>query len=461
MQILRNRNLIRLTDSYKLTHHEQDPPGTTRKHAYLSARAGARWDTTTWLGLQVQLKEFLVGTVVSPGDLVDAREFVKGHFGRDLFNDAGWSHIVGPLRGKLPLRVWALPEGTQVPVGKPMLAIENTDDRCHWLPNAVETLLTHVWYPSTTATLSREIKRKLLHFLQVTGCEDIPGVLRFMLHDFAGRGVTCMEAGGFGGIGHIANFQGTDTVRSIDFVQDYYSSLPYARRNELMPAFSVPATEHSTITSWTEAGELDAYANLLDKNPTGVIACVSDSWDLLNAIGEMWGRKLKDRVLSRDGRLVMRPDSGDPIETNIDAVRIAGARFGTTNTRTGHKLLHPKTRLLQGDGMGLESVGDLLQAAMDDGWAAENWSFGMGGGLLQKVDRDIQRITFKCSHAVVNGEPRDVFKRPKTDPLKNSLPGRQNEGMDLVYENGELLVDTPWADVVARAELDELKEVTL
>ncbi len=461
-----NRNLILATDSYKLSHHVQYPRGTESVYSYFEARVGARFDSTVFVGLQHLIKEYLAGVVVDQDDIEEAAELAALHFGTpEIFHRAGWEHIVREHGGRLPVRIRAVAEGTPVPVSNVLMTVENTDPAAFWLTNFLETLLTHVWYPSTVSSLSRAVKQVLRGHVERTG-GDADALLPFMLHDFGCRGAAGMEAAALGGLGHLVNFQGTDTLPAIALARSSYGA-------KSMPAFSVPASEHSTMTSWGEAGEVEAYRNMLQSYPNGIVSVVSDSWDLLRAIGELWGKELKGEVLAREGRLVIRPDSGDPIQTNLAAVRLIAERFGSEQTSSGHKRLHDSVRILQGDGMRLESIDALLTAAAAEGWAAENWVFGMGGGLLQAgVHRDVQRFAFKASSAVVNGERREVFKRPATDPTKNSKRGRlalvrSGDGtygtipeaelgerknlLEPVFENGELLRDQAWEDVVERA----------
>lgn len=443
MQVRTDRNLILLTDSYKLTHADQYPKGTTRVHSYFESRVGARFPSTMFLGLQRLILEYLSDEAVIRQDVDEAHIFTNGHFGdNSIFNEKGWRHIIEKRSGRLPIRIWAVPEGSIHPEGTPLMAVENTDDECYWLTNAMETLLSHVWYPSTVATLSMTIKRDLRWHLENTGCTTVPETLQFMLHDFACRGVTSMESAASGGLGHIANFMGTDTVPAIVAAQKFYGP------HTMMPAFSVPASEHSTMTTWGEQGELEAYRNMLRRYPNGIVSIVADSWDLIQAAGNLFGTQLRDEIMQRNGRVVIRPDSGDPTMTNLNLIRILAERFGATRNFHGFHVLPPYIRILQGDGMDQAKLNGLLDTASAHGWAAENWVFGMGGGLMQRgLDRDTQRFAFKCSEATINGQNVPVFKRPATDPTKNSKQGPQNAGMDLVFANGTLLRHQSWDNV--------------
>lgn len=458
------RNLILFTDSYKLTHRDQYPAGTAEIQSYFEARVGARYDETVFVGLQALLVDYLEGEVITRAMVDEAEAFAYQHFGKDhIFDRSGWDHIVDRHAGRLPIEIRAVREGTRVPVSNVLMTVRNTDPQAFWLTNFLETLLSQVWYPSTVSTLSLATKGILRAALEATGADNIGELLPFMLHDFGCRGAAGMEAAALGGLGHLVHFHGTDTVPAIVLAQRAYGAE--------MPGFSVPASEHSTITSWGEEFEVDAFENMLERYPNGIVSVVSDSWDLMRAARELWGDRLRDKVLARDGRLVVRPDSGEPIATNLELIEILFERFGGDRTRTGHKRLHEKVRILQGDGMSPNSIRELLSAAAQAGWAAENWAFGMGGGLLQSnVNRDTQRFAFKCSSAVIGGERRDVFKRPATDPMKNSKRGElalvsedgefrtvskaeagERDLLEPVFVNGTILRRQAWDDVIANA----------
>ena len=300
------------------------------------------------------------------------------------------------------------------------------------------------------------LKQSLLDYLEQTGTpEDID----FKLHDFGYRGCTCHEQAEIGGMSHLVNFKGTDTFPGVLCAMDNYDAE--------MPGFSIPASEHSTITSWGSASELAAMDNMLDAYPTGPMACVSDSYDIFRACSKYWGDKLKEKVLRRDGLLVIRPDSGDPLEVVPQVLGLLGQAFGQETNSKGFNVLHPKVRVIQGDGIDRNSMCEILDSMRNLGWSADNIAFGSGGGLLQKLDRDTCRFAFKCS-AIKRGDVwHDVYKEPITDSNKNSKRGRlklindgqfktvsiHDEGDDLlqtVFENG-VLYTTNFADVRRRA----------
>lgn len=412
-------NICWLTDSYKVSHYRQYPPGTRRVYSYFESRTGATFPQTVFFGLQYWLKQYLAGPVVTAEKIDRAEQLFNAHFGGSLFNRAGWEYILKQHGGRLPLEIKAVPEGTIVEPSNVLMTVENTDDHVFWLTNYVESILVQVWYPSTVATQSRAMKQVILEYLEVTGD---PTLIDFKLHDFGFRGVTCPEQAAIGGAAHLINFRGTDTIAGLVLLNEIY--------HEPCAGFSIPAAEHSTITAWGKEHEVDACRNMLNQFPTGLVATVSDSYDIFNCCANIWGGVLKDQVLSRDGVLIVRPDSGDPPTVVVKVLEILGEKFGATRNAKGYKVLDPKVRVIQGDGIDINSLGEILDAMKRANWSADNVAFGSGGGLLQKLNRDTQKFAFKCSSVTVGDQERDVFKQPVTDRGKQSKAGR----MKLVYD---------------------------
>lgn len=424
-----------LSDSYKVSHYRQYPPGTQYVYSYFESRGCDRegWTEVCFFGLQYFLKRYLTGQVVTREKIDQAAKMYAQHFGDgtsdnpDLFYREGWEYILEKHGGRLPVKIKALPEGTVVPTKTVLITVVNTDPECYWLTNFLETLLVQVWFPMTVCTNSRYQKLSIQKYLEETGCEDWnpPGGAAFKLHDFGFRGVSSVESAAMGGLGHLVNFMGTDTVISLVAAEKFYG----AKR---AVGFSIPASEHSTITSWGVDGELDAMRNMLDQYPTGLVACVSDSFDVFKACREYWGDALKDKIKGRIsetsfGQLVVRPDSGDPEETCVAIMKILLEQFAdeVTETKTGHKLLPPYIRVIQGDGVDYQSIPKILQRFKEEMIAAANITFGSGGALLQKVNRDTFKIAFKCAEITLEGgEAREVFKDPLTDDGKASKKGR-------------------------------------
>jgi nicotinamide phosphoribosyltransferase len=458
------RLIVLNTDSYKASHWLQYPPGTTHAFSYIESRGGEH-ERTLFFGLQYILKEYFCKPVRAE-DVVLAAEVCAAH--GVPFNRDGWMHVVDAHQGRLPLRIRAVPEGTRVPVLNALLTVENTDPACAWLTSFVETALLRVWYPTTVATHSHATKQVIARFLEQTG--DLAG-LPFKLHDFGARGVSSLESALIGGMAHLVNFQGTDTMSALLGARTYYG--------EPMAGLSIPAAEHSTITAWGRDGEIEAYRNMLRQfaKPGSLVAVVSDSYDLDHAVNVLWGRELRQAVIDSGATVVIRPDSGEPTVVVLKTVQQLGAAYGFDINAKGYRVLR-HVRVIQGDGITRASIGAILSTLAQHGWSADNVAFGQGGALLQIVNRDEQRFAMKCSAVQVNGQWRDVFKDPATDPDKRSKTGRLTllqrgdefatvradraelaqrladgwrEALRTVYEDGRLLVDDSFAATRQRA----------
>jgi nicotinamide phosphoribosyltransferase len=455
-------NTVELTDSYKVSHWRQYPHGTTRVFSFFESRGGA-FPETTFFGLQYYLKRYLQASVIGLHDINEAAEDFAAHFGdATLFNRSGFERIVTEHGGALPILIRAVPEGLSVPTGNVLMTIENTDPHLPWVTNYVETLLSMLWYPTTIATQSRAMRALVLRYLTETGD---PSLIPFKVHDFGFRGSTSVESAGIGGAAHLISFMGTDTLQATRVARKYYE--------EPMAGFSVPAAEHSTITSWGQKRERDAYKNMLEQFPTGLVAVVSDSYDIYHAVKELWGKELKADVLEREGTLVVRPDSGNPPDVVLKVLTLLGESFGYSVNEKGYRVLHPHVRVIQGDGIDYTMIGVILERMKREGWSADNIAFGSGGGLLQKVNRDTQKFAIKCSSIDINGRNHDVIKDPVTDPGKRSKAGRlalvkngssfktvreeeaREQGLENllvpVFKNGDILSETSFAQVRERA----------
>lgn len=462
-------NLILNTDSYKASHWMQYPPGTDATFFYVESRGGV-YDRTVFFGLQAILREFLVRPVTH-ADVDEAVALFAAH--GEPFNEAGWRRIVDVHGGLLPVRIRAVPEGTVLPTHQAMVTVESTDPDAFWVPSYIETLLLRLWYPVTVATVSWHVKQCIRGYLERTS-DDPEGQLPFKLHDFGARGVSSAESAGLGGMAHLVNFMGTDTVSALVSTRHYY--------DEPMAGFSIPAAEHSTITSWGREREVDAYRNMLRQfaRPGSLVAVVSDSYDIYAAIRDHWGGTLRQEVVDSGATLVVRPDSGDPVDVVETCLKLLENTFGSTVNSRGYKVLK-HVRVIQGDGVNPQSIAAILERITASGFSADNVAFGMGGALLQKVDRDTQKFALKCSAARVEGEWIDVFKDPVTDPGKASKRGRlmllrntasgafrtvgledgqpgptipagHEDAMVTVFEDGRLLAPCTLAQVRERAD---------
>jgi nicotinamide phosphoribosyltransferase len=457
-------NLILNTDSYKVSHWVQYPPGMDAMFSYIESRGGL-YDRTLFFGLQAILKEHLSGPVTT-ADIDEAKELLTAH--GEPFNERGWRYIVDAHRGRVPLTIRAVPEGTVVPTLNVLATIESTDPHCFWIASYLETLLLRVWYPTTVATISWHIKQLIRRYLGETS-DDVAGQLPFKLHDFGSRGVSSLESAALGGLAHLVNFKGTDTVAALVAGRRFYS--------EPLAGFSIPAAEHSTITAWGKEGEEAAYRNMIRQygKPGAVFACVSDSYDVYAAIEHLWGERLKQEVIDSGATLVIRPDSGDPPEVVEKCAILLDRAYGSTLNRKGFKVLN-HVRLIQGDGVNATSIEAILERLKRARFSADNIAFGMGGALLQQMNRDTQQFAMKCSAARIDGKWIDVYKDPVTDHHKVSKKGRldlvrdattrqfltypmgdapasRNSELVEVFRNGELLKDWTLAEIRARSEL--------
>lgn len=442
-------SIILNTDSYKASHFLQYPPNVSFINSYIEARGIDKDALATMIydqnnveivhfGVQAFIKECLMKPFTKD-DIDEAEEIFLAH--GEPFNREGWEYILKTYRGYLPLIIESLPEGTPVPYGNALVQVKNTDSNLAWLTSYIETaLLRAVWAPSSVATVSREIKKICKKFLLETS--DSLDSLDFMLNDFGSRGVSSYESSALLGLGHLINFKGTDNIAAILAGRKYY--------NEKMAGFSIPAAEHSTITSWGKDREKDAYENMVRKflAPGKLAAVVSDSYDIYNAVDKLWGQDLKDAVIASGGRVVIRPDSGKPAEVVPKIINSLSYSFGYTTNNKGYKVLHPAVRVIQGDGVNIKSIEEILTRLRADGFSSENVVFGMGGALLQKVNRDTFKYAMKASAAMIDSKWTDVYKDPIIDSGKRSKKGvlavvkknNKYETLPFSFNSGNLLL---------------------
>lgn len=364
--------------------------------SYFESRGG-KFDNVVFFGLQYILKKWLTEPITR-SMIEEAKELFKDHFpdNQDIFNAKGWEHILEHHNGYLPLSIKAVPEGTRVPVKNVLFTVESTDPEVAWLTNYVESLLDQCWYPMTVCTQSFEQKLILKKFMTET-CDDLAG-LDSKLTDFGFRGCSSAESGGIGGCSHLACFTGSDTLQAILVAKKYYNA-------KSMPAFTIPAAEHSTITTWGPGqGEHDVVRHILDQVPTGPVSIVADSYDLWNFIDNVvGGQDLKEIIKDRQGVFVLRPDSGDPSETLLKTLTKLSDVFPPTRNSKGYKVLPKFIRVIQGDGISIESLQQICHDLQKAQFSLDNVVFGSGGALLQKLNRDTQRCAYKCCLAIIDG----------------------------------------------------------
>ncbi len=452
------QNLILCADSYKYSHHLQFPEGIEKTYYYIESRGGM-YDFVLFYGLQAFLKEYLQ-TPVTRADIDEAETFVTRH--GLPFNRKGWERVVNKCGGYLPITITAVPEGTAVPNHNVLAVIENDDPEFYWVPGFIETaLLRGVWYGSTVATRSKKIKNLLAGYLERTA-DSLDG-LPFTLHDFGARGVSSHESAGIAGSAHLINFMGTDNLDGIRFAQKYYGPA------DEMFGLSIPASEHSVTCSWGKGHELDFYRNMLTQfgGPGKIYANVADTYNIYYACKTLFPQ-LKDELRRMNSTMVVRPDSGDPAEVVSACIQILADSFGHHTNGRGYKVLE-NVRIIQGDGIDETSIVRILDAITRLGFSAENLTFGCGGYLLQRVNRDTQKFAMKCSAVMIHGEWRDIFKDPITDHDKKSKQGRVTlyagnggfysaplapevpSALVPVYRNGEIITQYTFNQVRANA----------
>lgn len=449
---MKRDNFLLLSDAYKITHWKQYPSDTRIVYSYLESRGG-RFPATLQFGLQMILKDHFEGIVLEQWMIDEAEQELSSVFGtNEYFNRVGWQRLLDKHGGKLPLRIKALPEGTWVPTHNALVTIENTDEEFPWLTNFVESVFLHLWYSITVATLSGFIHKLISDYAEISSDN---GVSPFHLNDFGFRGSTSVQSAKRGGAAHLVSFLGTDTLVANVAISQYYGG-------EKGYGKSVFATEHSTTTIHGRENEIEAYRQFLTQCPEGIVSIVSDSYNIWEAI-KMFGTELKDLVLSRGqktgfAKLVVRPDSGDPVEGSLKVVKLLEEYFGSTANSKGYKVLNPKVGVIWGDSVNYDSIQDILAELIKHGYSTDCIVFGAGSAILQKVDRDTQKFAFKCSAALRDTEWIDVYKDPVTDSGKASKRGRfkvvkddegrlrtirHNEGgqdnlLQQVFLNGEL-----------------------
>lgn len=457
-------NLILNSDSYKVSHWVQYPPKSEYLSSYIEARKGD-YDVV-FFGLQAFIKEFLLKPITQQ-DIDEAEQIILAH--GLTFNRQGWERILQKYDGYLPLRIQAVPEGMVVPVSNIVCQVINTDPEFYWLSSYIETaLLRAIWYPSTVSSVSYYCKQVIKNALLKSA--DNLDSLPFKLHDFGSRGASSMQTVALGSLAHLVNFQGTDSMTALVAASRWYGM------KDTMSAFSIPAAEHSTMTAWGREHEEEAYANMIKQfgGEGKTFSVVSDSYDLWNAIDNIWGGSLKDDVINMGGTLVIRPDSGEPAKVVRECLERLAVKFGVSINSKGYKVLPSCVRIIQGDGINAQSLGKIIDTIMKAGFSADNVTFGMGGGLLQLVNRDTMSWAMKASAIQVNGQWRDVYKDPITSHSKRSKKGRlalikDNNGnlttiredelsnpednlLRDVFVNGKLLIDESLTTIRERTD---------
>jgi nicotinamide phosphoribosyltransferase len=424
------RNVLLRTDVYKMGHMEQYAPGTSSVYSYLCARSSKNFNESVFFGLQYFLKEYLSKPIThrEANEWLDFRQSILGQPNSKEIEDR--IHDLAEL-GYWPVEIRAIPEGTIVPVKNALFTLRTTNPKFHWAGGFIESLLLKVWYPTTVATNVLQYRRVIDKMHDLT-CKDSGALRDFMVHDFGYRSDTSEESAAISGAAHLIFFKGSDTVPALPFIEQYYSADP-----DGIYMMSVPASEHSVMCSYGKENEMQAYERLLDLYPKGIVSIVSDTYDIWQVCTKFLPA-LKDRIVSREGKVVIRPDSGNPPDIICGSdemalrepnspeakgvLRLLDETFGHTVNEQGYKVLNEKIGLIYGDGMYLQRYQDTLNRMQKMGYAASNLVVGIGG-ILRQGTRDTLGFALKATHVEVNGEHRDILKTPVTDPGKNSHCG--------------------------------------
>lgn len=407
------------TDSYKLVHNVMYNEFKVQAgYSYIEPRIHNK--ELIVIGMQMYLKRMKRIT----HQMVDqAKQFFANHIvdGDQLFPEKQWRMIVDKYDGIPPLTIRAVPEGTIVQSNNVIVTVQCDVPELTWVGPYYETqLLRALWYPTTVATKSWEIRNLLRHYIDVTSDINVEDGVKFIYHDFGARGTSSHESAAIGGCAHIlAGSSGSDTVIGTSFANKYY--------NSKMSAFSVAATEHSIMTINGRQGELEtvrACINRLNTSKNVIVSLVSDGYDIFNLV-DQYCTTLKQEIIDSKISLVIRPDSGDPATVIIQLLNKIEQSYGVTINSKGFKVLNNRIKILQGDGLSTIKDFDVIcKKLIANQYSIENIVFGQGGGLLQQVGRDDLKFAMKLSAVKIDGQWRDVFKDPITDIGKVSKKGR-------------------------------------
>ena len=428
-------NPLHAIDWYKISHKDQYPVGTELVFSNFTARSNKlsnlpdNNDKVVFFGLEYFVKKFLIedwGDYFFDSHIKD----VIHDYSRRIKNSIGVEPNLDHIRKLhdlqyLPIKIRAFPEGSVVPVGIPLLTIENTNPEIFWLTNYLESVMSNMlWKACTSATTAYWYKKLMIEYADKT-CDNQDHI-PFQCHDFSFRGMSGIEDAALSGAGHLLSFAGTDTVPAIDLMEKYYDR----DSDYQMIGVSVPATEHSVMSMGTKEKEFETFKRLITKiHPTGIVSIVSDTWNLWTVLGQ-YLPKLKREIMAREGKVVIRPDSGDP-ETIIcgnqyqkGAIEYLWNEFGGTTNTKGYKVLDPHVGLIYGDSITPERAKSILDRLEKMKFASSNIVFGIGSYTYQFVTRDTYGFAVKATAGVVNGQERAIYKEPVTDSgTKKSLKG--------------------------------------
>jgi nicotinamide phosphoribosyltransferase len=440
MALNKRHNICRDTDFYKITQVGLDPVDVE----YIMEYTMARKDRVQFFGLQYLMMEYLSGYVVTQEKIDIAEKRFKLNGGFDYFPKERWEYILKAHDGKLPISIRAVPEGTIVPTRGVMFTVVNTDPECAWLVPYIESILLKVWKPSSVATYGLNIQEMLRDKAYISG-EEVP---LCMDNDFGYRGASTEEEAQICGAAHLLNSRGSDTCVGEDLLIDYYGANPGW-------LLSVRATEHHTMQTREKENEQEAYENIIDLTPPeAILSIVTDTWDYEYAQEVMLGKELHDKILARAGKVVFRPDSGDPVEVAVKSLEQIRDAFGYTINKNGFIINNPKVGLLMGDQINADMMEKVLNAIMLKGYGISNLCFGMGGARYS-LTRDTYGFTTKECAFCQNGVWHDTCKTPKGSEFKKSVGGRLKLVVD--ENTGKLVTRTyeePGEDIMVEVFRD-------
>lgn len=461
-------NPLLYTDGYKVDHRRQYPDNTTLVYSNWTPRKSRieGVNEVVFFGLQYFIKKYVIQEF-NQNFFQQPKEQILENYANRINNYLGENKVgvehIGALHdlGFLPIVIKALPEGVSVPIRVPMFTMYNTLPEFFWLTNYFETLLsTTIWMPCNSATIAKQYRKILDAYAKETS--SIPEFVDWQGHDFSMRGMAGLEAAVLSASGHLLSFTGTDTIPAIDFLEEYYN----ANANEELVGGSVAATEHSVMCMGTNSGEEETFKRLITEvYPNGIVSIVSDTWDLWKVLTE-YLPNLKEEVLSRDGKVVIRPDSGDPVDiicgnpngtTEVEkkgVIQLLWEVFGGEINEKGYKELDPHIGAIYGDSITIERATQICERLKQNGFASTNVVLGIGSFTYQYNTRDTFGFAMKATYGEVNGEGRAIYKDPITDDgTKKSAKGL----LKIIKEEGkyQLIDQVSWAE----EQEGELREV--
>ncbi len=425
------------TDGYKTGHHLMYPKGTTLVYSNFTPRSNKHAggiEKIMSFGQQMvirQIQELFEREFFGAPENVIIKE-IEDTYSAYLGAPYNADHMRALYKlGYLPIHVKALPEGVLVPPGIPVLTIYNTKPEFFWLTNFLETLIsTLLWKPMTSASIAYEYKKLLKGFILKTDQESAEFV-EFQAHDFSMRGMSGVESTISSGLGHATCFMGSDSLPVISGAQRYY---PGNHGDPLVPVHSVNATEHSVMCAGGDEDELATFRYLMTQFPSGILSIVSDTWNLWDVCTK-YLPELKDEILARDGKIVIRPDSGDPADiicgnphasgpANKGVIELLWETFGGTINEQGYKVLDSHIGCIYGDSITLDRAKDILERLEAKGFASTNIVLGIGSYTYQYNTRDTFGFAMKATYVEIDGKGREIFKDPITDDgTKKSAKG--------------------------------------